>query len=396
MSKFLIVICLFQSFLVISQATFQTGYFIDNEGLKTECIIEDVDWTNHPDSFRYKIGEDGELRNRTLENTSEFGFAGITYERHKIETAQMANSTKEISSSKNLDFYTTTTSLRVLIDGPKRLLSHKKVGILVYYIQDEENNITPLVYHRYLTRDSEVVLDEGFKDQLAGFFDCNIEETPQFKSLTYTKRSLKKAFMEFSKCSGEKLYDVEKTQKRKRKAFYLLAGVNLNLNNISLNYRRDNLDFPLSPNATFSVGGGYIFPFYRNKLNFMGKISINKLEQMEKTSFSIPSTIITREDVVEFKYSSIDVSLGFRHYSYINYDWKIFLNAFYVIPISEDGKVSSNEGRDTTEFDANSFFVFGVGVDFKNIEISINPIVKREYSVGIENNYTSLNLAYKF
>ena len=40
-----------------SQITYQPGYFINNSGSKTECLIKNVAWKDNPVEFDYKLSE---------------------------------------------------------------------------------------------------------------------------------------------------------------------------------------------------------------------------------------------------------------------------------------------------------------------------------------------------
>ena len=46
-----------------AQVNFDKGYFIDNNGQKTECLIKNADRGNNPSSFEYKLSESSEPKN---------------------------------------------------------------------------------------------------------------------------------------------------------------------------------------------------------------------------------------------------------------------------------------------------------------------------------------------
>ncbi|MBI9054042.1 MAG: hypothetical protein JEY96_09520 [Bacteroidales bacterium] len=47
---------------VIGQIEFEQGYFIENDGIQTECLIKNMAWASNPKAFSYKIGVEGEVK----------------------------------------------------------------------------------------------------------------------------------------------------------------------------------------------------------------------------------------------------------------------------------------------------------------------------------------------
>ena len=54
MKNLLVISFLFYLTFSYSQITFEKGYFISNDGIKTECFIKNLDWRNNPTEFEYK------------------------------------------------------------------------------------------------------------------------------------------------------------------------------------------------------------------------------------------------------------------------------------------------------------------------------------------------------
>lgn len=58
--KYTVLLLLFFCFIKISSAqiAYEPGYFIDNQGEKTTCLIRDRGWKNNPSSITYRLSGD--------------------------------------------------------------------------------------------------------------------------------------------------------------------------------------------------------------------------------------------------------------------------------------------------------------------------------------------------
>jgi len=66
------IFLLIYSFKIFAQANFEKGYFINNNGEKTECLIKNVDWLNNPTSFDYKLEESGKPQTNDITKVKVF------------------------------------------------------------------------------------------------------------------------------------------------------------------------------------------------------------------------------------------------------------------------------------------------------------------------------------
>lgn len=69
---------LFYALFLGAQISFDPGYFIDNQTKRQECLIENKDWKNNPNSFRYKTSEDGSIQEIHIRDLQEFGINGAS------------------------------------------------------------------------------------------------------------------------------------------------------------------------------------------------------------------------------------------------------------------------------------------------------------------------------
>ena len=58
MKKQLLILLIFIStFNSYAQTSFEKGYFINNEGQKTDCLIKNIDWKDNPTEIKFKYTE---------------------------------------------------------------------------------------------------------------------------------------------------------------------------------------------------------------------------------------------------------------------------------------------------------------------------------------------------
>jgi len=87
MKSFLLVCAiLFLSISCYSQIIFEKGYFIDNAGQKTECLIKNMDWRSNPTAFDYKLSESDKSKTETIASVKEFGIYTVArYKRYTVK-----------------------------------------------------------------------------------------------------------------------------------------------------------------------------------------------------------------------------------------------------------------------------------------------------------------------
>lgn len=393
----LLAIVLFISTSLSAQKTFVSGYFIDNNGSQTDCQIQNLDWINNPSSFKYKLSKTGDLQKRTIEDTKEFGFNGIRYVRFTFDETSMANTSKDLSSDPEPIFRETTDFLRVLVDGHKQLLVDKEDDSEVFYIRNrsDSSNPNPLIYTRYYSSNSMVTTNNGYKQQLKSFLYCKNLNSDKFENLSYLEEDITSLFSDFYKCDGG-VGTFENETEVSRKTFFGYAAVGASLQSLSTPYTDKTLDFPNEITPFISAGIGYYLPFHRNKLAIIGRVTTNNYKSRQETIFTIPTTSITRDDVVTFEYQSIDVSIGLRYYSYINKDWSLFGEAFIINPLGVKGEVESSMGPNEDDFSRSIFFQYGIGIEYKRFDLSFQPFNTIEYDNGIDGTSSQIILGYKF
>jgi hypothetical protein len=126
MKKF-IIFCLFLSLTLLaqSQQKFDKGYVVDNQGVKTECLIRFNDSKQNPSNVRYKLTVDSEIVLKEINQISEFGIYGFArFIRCQVKIDNSSVDYSNLSSSRNPEWRDSLVFLKELVEGKARLYSY--------------------------------------------------------------------------------------------------------------------------------------------------------------------------------------------------------------------------------------------------------------------------------
>ena len=68
----LIIISIFSQKNLFAQISFESGYFIDNNGQKSTVFIKNLDWKNNPKELIFKVQESGPSEEKQISEVAEF------------------------------------------------------------------------------------------------------------------------------------------------------------------------------------------------------------------------------------------------------------------------------------------------------------------------------------
>ena len=136
-----------------SQIKFEKAYFIDNNGVKTECLIKNDDWKNNPDIIVYKLSEPGDKLSSSIKNIIEFEIYGETkYERHIVNIDVSTQDLQKMDSNRRPIWEKQTLFLKVLIEGNTMLYKYTNNNTgSKYFYKTNTSNIKQLV-SKYMTK----------------------------------------------------------------------------------------------------------------------------------------------------------------------------------------------------------------------------------------------------
>lgn len=391
------------SFNAFSQITFENGYFIDNSDKKTECLIKNVDWKDNPKEFSYKLSREGEVKKAGIESVKEFGITDYSrYRRFNVKIDQSSVDINQLSVERSPDFKKKTLFLEVLVEGEATLYGYADGTVKRFFYQTGDQKPKQLIYKEYMVARNKVKKNNRYKQQVWNKLRCSCLSMQEIEALRYKKNNLAEIFISYNKCINAefKEYSSGKTQ------IYvnLTLRPSLNVSSLQLMPSRQLKMLPgiyvLEPKTIefgyeygFKIGleSEFILPFNKNKWSLL----IEPAYQYYKSSKK------TETDYITVDYKSIEVPLGLRHYFFLNNQLKFFLNAAYVIDITNNPKIKFRDNNDLTIKSDNNFLT-GVGFNYKNkysleFRYGFRRDILREYKWWYgKYNSISVNFGYTF
>lgn len=153
--------------------------------------------------------------------------------------------------------------------------------------------------------------------------------------------------------------------------------------------RTRNFDFDNEITIGLGVELEYILPFNNNKWALILEPTY-QYYNTEKTFDTNPRAAVTRIETSTVKYASIELPFGFRHYSYLNTNSRVFadFSALIDIPFGTEIKY----GDTTYESKSRGGLVFGLGYSYKNkYSVEVRVFTPRD----ILNDFTAVNSGYR-
>lgn len=353
------------------QISFERGYFIDNSGQRTDCLIKNIEWKNNPTEFQYKLNENESVQLASIEIVKEFGvFDNTRYIRADVEIDRSSESVEEISKNREPEFIKEQLLLKALVTGKANLYMYEDENLRRYFFKTSTNEIKQLIFKSYKISDSKIGQNNTFKGQLWNSFKDQNILMREVKKLNYTRKDLMKFFL---KLNGYSHTQIEKYTKRVKKDFINLSirpGItysNFSMDNKTSRIQDMNLDNKLG--LRLGIEAEYVMPFNKNKWSFLVEPTY-QYYKAEKTVLYQETELISRELLFKVDYKSIEIPVGIRHYLFLNKRSKMFVNASFVFDLSLSGSVSVERFgyTDLIDFDirTSNNLVFGLGYNWNN------------------------------
>lgn len=401
--NFYLLILLALSNLIYAQTKFEKGYYIDNNGNKTEGFIKNLDWKNNPKSFEFKTTENEEPKELTINTVSEFGIDSTSkFVRMDIDIERSKTKLNEISSSKEPEFKNEKLFLKELVAGAVTLYKYEEADLMKFFFSTNGSPTKQLVYIPYKasyedTRNiaglsiNDILYNETYKRQIWTFVKNEKTTQKTVENLRYNEDDLTKYFLEFNGIDSKKGKQTTKTRKvilnLKPVLTINMAKVTYSYEINSIAYNDINLDFKDTP-LSFGFEFEAILPFNNNKWsvflepNYMSFKS-NTTEKYYSSTYERKSEIIT-----------IQIPIGFRHYFFLNNNSKIFVN-----PIVNTQFINKKSFvRDMKTQTLNLSFGVGLGFAYKKMYCELRHYLSSDISAYriTEMNFSNTSLALKY
>lgn len=380
--SFFLILLLSQT--IFSQITFEKGYFINNENIKIDCLLKNMDWLNNPDSFIYKINDNDEEKTGNLNNVLEFGINNqFKYINRKVSIDKSSSKISELSNDKNPKFVEETLFLKVLIEGKASLFEYIHPGFTKYFYTLNNSDIAQLFFKEY-NFEKGIKRNEEFKKQLFKDLKCTSIRVSEINYLAYKKNDLIDIFIKYNTCSNTDFTNYNK--KNNRTEFNLSVRGRYNLPNIEIIHTSiSSLGIEFKNTSSFGIGieAEYVLPFNKNKWSII-------FEPTYQTTFS--DGIRDRGDVT-LKHSSIEIPIGLRHYLFLNDNSKLFVNGSIYMENNFNSGIF-NKNNNTRALEINSGIFLGLGLGYKFMD-TYSFEVRYISNRGVLNDYQLYLSNYK-
>ena len=394
MNKFLLALAFFYFTSSYAQITFEKGYFINNNDVRINCYIENMDWNNNPKSFTYKLLENDQPKQEDFTGVREFGINNVSM--YKRFTLNMERSTYEIGQltpNKNPVFKQETHFLKALIIGDASLYVWTGDNLVKYFFETKSMPIEQLIYIRYTTYEGYRISENNmFRQQLLNSLKCVDLTEKDFKNLKYKAEGLTTVFKKYNTCANKNnpVSTIAFFEKEKRKSlqFKITAGVAA----ASLSITDPGTLYNVGTNqksVVFKIGAEleYLLPFNKNTWSLFLNPSYQKFEA-ENTYTKIDLTSSNNSYLTHTattSYSSIEIPIGVRRYFYVNANSKVFINAAYVVNASlGNSKIVFKNAENTinankeVEITSKANLALGAGFSYKKLSTEIRLYTPRE------------------
>lgn len=261
--NYLLILLLVLSVNIQGQIVFESGYFINNDDKKTDCLIKNYEWENSPTQVEYKLTDSSTTEISDISNIKEFMVAKLKYRRFTVEIDQSSSVLSSLSDESEPIFIEKTLFLRVLIEGNANL--YEAGYSKRYFYNVGESKVIQLIYKEYKV-DYTVATNNTFKSQLWKDLNCSCISFTDIKNIEYKKSYLLKIFERYNTCINSDFVNFE--YKEKRDLFYLTIKPGIRYSSLSIrnSYNKSqNIDYENKLSFSFGLETEFVFPFNKNK-----------------------------------------------------------------------------------------------------------------------------------
>ncbi len=327
---------------ISAQSIYEAGYFIDNNGKKTECLIKKLPWRTNPTEFQWKKTISSSPKTKVIEDVKEFAVGeDYRYKRYILQFDLNGDTVGKSTKSKDPDLSYKKIFLRTILKSKTTLFQYSKNNVhRFFYTAPETVYPELLVYKVFYTPDEskkpgkKVIPQENntYQEQLAEKIKCGNQDPSK---LTYTQGDLKRYFKKYNECKGNNIeYIIRKKINQTRIGIVAAAD----LSGFSHNSQAGN-DGNVSYDDVFVPRYGVFIetfiPFSKVDLSFF-------LESTYKAFTMDGRDLAIANSEFELDYKSINVAVGPRFHIYLSSKFELFLEGGLTVDF--------NIGTEASEF----------------------------------------------
>jgi len=344
-----------------AQSLYEAGYFIDNNGKKTECLIKKLAWKSNPTEFQWKRTISSSSKTEVIENIKEFGVGeDYLFKRYILQFDLNGDTVGRSSKSKDPKLRYKKIFLRTILKSKTSLFQYSENNVHRFFYTNPEN-VYPelLVYKVFYTPDEskkpgkKVIPQENntYQQQLLQKINCDNQDVTK---LTYTQGALKRYFRKYNECMGNEIeYSIRKKINQTR--IGIVGAIDLSTfthNSIAGDAGNVVYDDVFVPR--YGIFVETFIPFSKVDLSFF-------LESTYKAFTTKGRDLAIANSEFTLDYKSINIAAGPRFHIYLSPKFELFLEGGITVDFNigtESSVFMDNEIENTT---TNYFYGGGLG-----------------------------------
>lgn len=321
------------SFTALAQTSYQNGYFIDSQGKRTECFINEKQWSRDSKTFSYRLDQ-GNATLGSVRTVKEFGIGEKRFLRFEVQVDNSSSNRDSLKENSAPEWESDTLFLSVLVDSKADLYYCKRNGENRFFFKVDDGPVTQLVHKLYRarsnTQESRIATNNTYKNQLKNDVNCRGYSDERLNALRYDIGVLINFFKQQNECLGGEVAAVN-SMDHETLRIKLTPGISF-AHAEGYAEGRKYQDYDPGRGFRFGADFEYTLPFHRRKWALL----------LEPAFQSYSSSGKTNNDLT-IKYHSIEVSLGVRHYFFLGKKASIFVNGAAVLDLPTEYQTSYEE-----------------------------------------------------
>lgn len=198
-----------------SQISFEKGYYINNSNQKIDCFVNNIDWKNNPTKIEYKLLENSVQQKLKIADVKEFAINGNSkFVRYTVNIDRSTKNLNYLSEVKNPVFKEEQLFLKVIVEGKANLYFYEDGNLRRYFYSKDKGDVQQLVYKSYKTSENKVAENNRFRQQIFSDLKCQSISMKLVENLDYKLKDLISFFVKYNECSGSKIINFKKREKR--------------------------------------------------------------------------------------------------------------------------------------------------------------------------------------
>ena len=333
-----ILILSFYSLGGYSQISFEEGYFVTVEDEEITCLIKNLDWRNHPKELKYKLSLSSNVEHIKIDSIKKFGInQAIKMIKSNVNIDVSNNNISMLTKSRAPLLEEQEVLLNVLVEGKASLFSYQSNGVGKFFYSVDGSKIEQLIFKKYINRKKEIVENNSFRQQLRNDLKCQSIYLFQFEKLGYNEANLVELFTLYNMCNDAAYTNFE--QKKSRDLFNLNIRPGLTTSSLSLDYdlsNTGNVNFDGGLLFRYAIESEFVMPFNKNKWSIIFEPTLSRYESLKFNDYFL----------VNADYKSFEISIGLRHYFFLNDNSKFFFNANYCNVVATNSYIRFKDAVD--------------------------------------------------